>query len=117
MENNQSSGCNTKNSSVKKLFVIIGFLILLLIPLAFVENTIKERENYKSEATSNIVQSWAKPQVIKLPVLNIIKNEKSVALELADLQTEAKINSEIRKKGIFKVPVYTANIKIKQAKT
>lgn len=114
MENSQEVEKRTQNSSVKKLFVTIGFLILLLIPLAFVENTITERENYRKEAINNVVKSWAEHQVIKLPEL-IVYNQKQTTLELEDLQTDAKINSEIRKKGIFKVPVYTANIKIKGA--
>lgn len=112
MQKNQNESIPLQNASVKKLVVIIGFLILLLIPIAFVENTVNERQNYRAQAVSNVVKAWAKPQIIKLPTLEVSNGSKIQKLPLLYLDAQAKINSEIRKKGIFKIPVYTAKIKI-----
>ena len=54
-------------------------------------------------------KSWAGKQTLKEPALII--NQKR--LPLNDYNVNVKVNTELRKKGIFKVPVYTADVSIK----
>lgn len=110
MENNEVK-VKSNGSLIKKLFVIMGFLLLLLIPLSFIDNIIKERQTYKNDAVKNIETAWASSQTIRVPSLSVKNNGKESDLTLNNLNIEANINTEYRKKGIFKIPVYTAEIK------
>ena len=102
------------NNKLKKFYVILFSLIILLIPIAFLFGIISDRENYKDEAIKNIEQSWAKSQLLEAPqmVLTIGKDKKNPiqTLTLGNYEVNVNIKTEIRKKGIFKVPVYTANV-------
>ena len=102
------------NSKLKKFYVILFSLIILLIPIAFLFGIINDRENYKDEAVKNIEQSWAKSQVLNAPkmFLTIGKDKKNPKQELSLGEYNVKVNikTEIRQKGIFKVPVYTADV-------
>ena len=91
----------------KKLFIIILFLLLLLIPLFCVENTIKERENFKNEAIGKVAMSWGHQQTIMAPELRLKNGE---TLKLHDYNIQSKIKTEYRNKGIFKIPVYTIDV-------
>ncbi len=105
------------NSKLKKFYVILFSLIILLIPIAFLFGIINDRELYKEEAVRNIEQAWAQAQVLYPPemTLSIGKDKKNPkeSLELGNYNVDVKIKTEIRKKGIFKVPVYTADVALK----
>ncbi len=108
---------NTSNIDTKmtKLITIIITSILLLIPIAFMHGIIESRINYKNEAVRKIAQSWANEQLIGTPSMsfttqNAKKEEVVNDLELNNYETNVVIKTEIRKKGIFKVPVYTAQV-------
>lgn len=102
------------NNKLKKFYVILFSLIILLIPIAFLFGIINDRESYKEEAIQNIEKSWAKAQILYAPemILNIGKDKKNPkqALKLGDYNVNVNIKTEIRKKGIFKIPVYTADV-------
>lgn len=99
----------------KKIFIILMMVLLLLIPIALMNDIICDRESYRSQVIENIAQSWANKQTINTPVMSFCtKNKKNETvikeLELNTYKTEIFIKTEIRKKGIFKVPVYTADV-------
>lgn len=102
------------NNKLKKFYVILFSLIILLIPIAFLFGIINDRESYKEEAIQNIEKSWAKAQILYAPemILNIGKDKKNPkqTLKLGDYNVNVNIKTEIRKKGIFKIPVYTADV-------
>lgn len=102
------------NNKLKKFYVILFSLIILLIPIAFLFGIINDRESYKEKAIYNIEKSWAKAQILYAPemILNIGKDKKNQkqALKLGDYNVNVNIKTEIRKKGIFKIPVYTADV-------
>ncbi len=47
------------NNKLKKFYVILFSLIILLIPIAFLFGIINDRESYKEEAIQNIEKSLA----------------------------------------------------------
>ena len=103
------------DSKVKKLLAIIGTSLLLLIPIAFMFGIIIDRTNYRNEAVQKVEQSWAGKQSIGTPSMSFVtqnakKEEVVNNLELNNYETDVVIKTEIRKKGIFKVPVYTAQV-------
>ena len=108
---------NKKNtdSKMKKLLTIIGTSLFLLIPIAFMYGIIGNRTNYREEAVQKVTQSWAGEQSIGVPTMffmtqNAKKENVTNNLELNNYETNIAIKTEIRKKGIFKVPVYTAEV-------
>ena len=103
------------DSKMKKLLTIIGTSLLLLIPIAFMYGIIGDRTNYRNEAVQKVEQSWAGNQSIGIPTMsfttqNAKKEEVVNNLELNMYLAKVIIKTEIRKKGIFKVPVYTAQV-------
>ncbi len=106
---------NKADSKMKKLLTIIGTSLLLLIPIAFMYGIITDRTNYRNEAVQKVTQSWAGNQSIGIPTMffttqNAKKEVVINNLELNNYETNVVIKTEIRKKGIFKVPVYTAQV-------
>jgi inner membrane protein len=105
-------------------------ILLMLIPLFFVQNMIEDRNSYKEEATSKIEDSWAPNVVLAAPVLNIpysyeekiVSDDKTVQTILKtdytkhapdNLNIDVKTITQIRYIGIFQVPVFTADVTIK----
>ena len=116
--------------------LVTGFLILLfLIPMSMVKDVILERADYKREAETSIAESWAEQQTLWGPVLVVPytrtsmistydaalgkmverkQDEKLNTLILpADLKMDIKVDTEVRYRGIYSVPVYTAHVNFK----
>ncbi|MDR1008144.1 MAG: cell envelope integrity protein CreD [Campylobacteraceae bacterium] len=116
-----------------KAITIAVMILLMLIPLVFVEGIIKDRDRYKDEAVSKITNSWGKQVTLAAPILNIPytysevtetfqdgKAIQKVATRTAyakfapqDLDVDVNVSSQIRYIGIFEVPVFSADITIK----
>jgi len=63
---------NWINGSISIKMVTIGFLVLILmIPLAMIDDVIRERSYRKNEVVSEISQSWASAQTINGPILTV----------------------------------------------
>ena len=106
-----------ENSKMKKFFILILMLIILLIPIGFWFGIIKERESYKQDAIKSIASAWGDVQIFSSPTMSFEKKKdkttETVYLPLNTYNADVKIMTEVRKKGIFKVPVYTAEVKLK----
>lgn len=117
-------------TSVTVRLLSIGILVLLmLIPIAFVEDLIDERHYRKDAAASEISQKWGNPQTLTGPIIFIpykgnerIYDEtektylnkevvKHICLLPESLNISAELNSETRKRGIYEAVVYKANVK------
>lgn len=101
-----------------KIYTIIGFLIALSIGLVCVDNIIHDRMKFKDKAVSNVEQTWGKAQTIGVGRLEYSegKNEKdkiNIEYNSINTTTNAEAKVELKKKGIYKVPVYTVKIKQK----
>ena len=114
MDNQPKKGINKK---VKKFYIVLGMLLILLIPIAFMSGIVRDRESYKNEAVNNVKLSWADTQTVMAPVLTLnVPSKKGITkkqLQLNDYEAEIEIKTQTRKKGIFNVPVYTADVKLK----
>ncbi len=110
--------------TVKLLF--IGFLVLiLLIPMGMVRSVIYERNHLYLSAKQDIMNAWGREQTIGGPVLTLpyrvmitddkgIKRvQKSLAHFLPErLSVRGQLDTEMRYRGIYQVPVYTADLKL-----
>ncbi len=107
--------CKNKSTKLKKFYTILGTLLILLIPVLFLYGIVSDRESYRYQAERKVETSWASAQTLSAPTLALHPKNPKVAVKnftLKDYDADIKIATEIRKKGIFKVPVYTADVKI-----
>ncbi len=114
--------------------------LLLLIPLSFVENIVRDRSYLHREATSNIAQSWGGSQTISGPLLvipyEIWKERKEVVSRVVkgkeqlqevvqreyetrhklvlpqELRFDVKLDPEVRYRGIYKLALYNAPVAV-----
>ena len=114
--------------------LMIGFLILVLqIPILMIGNVIWEREEARNEAVLEVTGSWGGNQSIVGPwitvpylyhwtekqtsgnrVENFTRTETRYATFLPEtLNISGTTVSQIRYRGIFKVPLYTLSLKVK----
>ena len=108
-----------------KAAVIGALLLLMLIPLALVKGTVRERLDYKKEAEAKITKSWGQEVLAAAPLLNVPykklvkENGRDVYKSAWHKYTPAKLDAnieilpQVRYIGIFKVPVFTAKVKMK----
>jgi inner membrane protein len=103
----------------------IGFLaLLMLIPLAQVQGLIGERNGLRERTIATIAESWGGKQQIAGPVLAVPKTvrvqtgngwitQESTEIVLPDqLDIHGTLAPELRRYGIYAVPVYNADIRL-----
>ncbi len=103
----------------------IGLLaLLMLVPLAQVNDLVREREGRAREATARVAERWGGQQLVGGPVLVVPvrwqeqRENGFVTLEerafvLPDrLQLDATLTPELRRYGLYETPVYVAAIKV-----
>ena len=113
-----------KNSNTFRV-LFIGFLVLLLlIPMGMVESVIKERGFLHDNASNEIQRSWGREQSLIGPILSLpyVKtfsarsgwsyNARYKHLRPELLNIDSSIETEIRYRSIYKVPVYTVDVHI-----
>ncbi len=121
-------------SKTKKMLLVFFIFIALSIALSVVSNKIDERSNYRDMAFQSVSESWTKEQTLMLPVLVIPyeetitekewnKSKEEFVLKETKLRKKwhaplisSKLNidlqSQILQRGLFNVPVYTAQISL-----
>jgi inner membrane protein len=120
-----------------KLFIIFILIILLFIPQASLMGLVSERAGWRAEAYSSIEQSWPGSQTLAGPLLIVpysltlktketITEKDGTSREVEKLQTvnnrlimipkqldiQSKLDSEIRARGIYEVPVYNSILQV-----
>ena len=64
-----------------KVFTLVGCIVLLLVPLMFVSNLIKERSDYRDEVSDALRQSSAGSQKLIGPLIAVPVTEVTTVLE------------------------------------
>lgn len=102
---------------MKKFWTIFITILVLLIPIAFLHGIIDDREDYRKEAVDSIAASWGDSQLISAPSMYFLQNNGKGDVQklfpINNYNVDVQISTELRKKGIFKVPVYTAQVLLK----
>ncbi|HRJ54250.1 MAG TPA: cell envelope integrity protein CreD [Candidatus Thiothrix moscowensis] len=118
---------------------LIAFLILfLLIPQAFMLGLVGERESWRYQAYQSIEQSWPGMQTLAGPLLTIpyqltynsketvkdkdgkereilreVTENRTLQLIPAQLDIQSQLESSLRYRGIYDVPVYASGLQVK----
>jgi len=122
---------NWMKNSITVRLLTIGFLILiLLIPISFINDIISERKYRKEEVVREISATWGEAQTISGPVITIpykVKTktyndalktyEVSTFREYAhflpeNLEIKSVVSPEIKYRNIYEAIVYSADIEI-----
>jgi inner membrane protein len=123
------SARNAIHSPAFKFLVVLALILALAIPLLFVYGLVWERERYADRAANEVSAMWARAQTLSGPYL-VIPTERTVEVQRGQetttrtvrdyavfrpeaLDVEATLTSEIRKRGIFEIPVYRSAIAAK----
>lgn len=113
---------NTSSTTIR--FLIAIFLIVgLMIPWALLNAVVMDRSGYRDEALGNVSHSWSGPQTIVGPILAIpyslpkddereryVEGEPHLFVMPEKLDAELNSTYEIRSRGIFDVPVFSASL-------
>lgn len=105
---------------------LVGFLVILCyIPSLMVYGLVAERQGRQYEAVADIASKWGASQVVGGPVVHVpyswsSRDEKGVSrqqVSVFDLAATAvdiktQMSTEVRYRGIFRVPVYTAVVEV-----
>jgi inner membrane protein len=130
-----TGGGNLVRQVGRKLrFVVVGGVLLVLQwPLAQVDGLVAERQQRRNLASGEIAQHFGQPQTVVGPILTvpyrIWKTEEwesngtrkrvhnwsrgHAHFLPAELALTARVTPEIRRRGLFEVPVYTADVGVR----
>ena len=111
--------------------LLIGLLLLvLMIPAQMIRGVVQEREARRDEAAANIISSWGGSQRLLGPILRVpfvtrhgstdahgkvTETTRTDALYLLPqtLQVDARLDTELRHRGMFELPVYKADLRLR----
>ena len=120
-----------RNSLSFRIITIAVVILLLLIPVSMIQNLITEREYRQQEAYTEVSSKWANEQIVTGPILTIPyktitrvqKNNQDSDTFVETIQyahflpqtlsIESEVLPEIRKRGIFKVVLYSSNLTVR----
>jgi len=108
-----------------KLFSMLFLFLLSMIPVAFVQGLVHEREGLQHSATEEINRKWADPQTLTGPILTLPyrreilmdKGKTKTTIEYLhflpqQLTVNGVLNPEILHRGIYTMTVYTSDIQL-----
>ncbi len=118
-----------EQSNLLKVALVFFLVIILQIPISMIEGLNRERDANRQQATEDVMQKWGKQQIIAGPKIIVpyryqltetlkggattTRGMKSYAIFLPQtLAINSKVLHEYRYRGIYKVPLYQANIAI-----
>jgi len=107
--------------------VMVGFLILiLLIPAAFIQELVRERQERQKEVIAEVSSKWASAQTVTgpfllIPYMEAQKDDKGKIVLVKrmihylpeQLNIDGKMLPEIRHRSIFKIVLYKSDLTIK----
>jgi inner membrane protein len=114
-----------RNSATARLVVMGGLAVALMVPLTWVYSIVSERASRRDAAVTEVSSTWGGPQTVAGPVLSVpytvawidvngrpLRSVNRVFVLPRDLQFDGRLATEIRRRGIFDVPVYRATLKM-----
>lgn len=93
----------------KKVVAILAIIFLLILPLNQVERQIEDRRGFEKIAQDEVAEGWGDKVLFTTPT--VFAQDQHIIPSLSE--TEITIDSQEKKRGVFKVPVYLATLKTK----
>jgi inner membrane protein len=119
-----------------KVLLLMALVLLLLIPLSMIRALVNERGHTAASAESGIMEAWGKQLVAAGPIvtipgirteevrtktekegekIEIIKTPFTLVISPRKLDIHGSFKTEIRKRGIFSVPLFSGTLKLSGA--
>ncbi len=119
-----------RHSVTFKLFLMLFLLLISMIPIAFVQALVNERQQLQRQAESEVNQKWADEQTLQGPVLSvpfdqmvvtteengkkkILKSRQYLHLLPENLDIEGDLEPEKLHRGIYDIVVYRSTLSLK----
>ncbi|MFV0484157.1 MAG: cell envelope integrity protein CreD [Bacteroidales bacterium] len=127
----QSFGSKLSQSITLKIFIVGVLILILLIPLNFVQDLVGERKERQREVIEEINSKWGKEVILSGPILKIpyistrwviddkgqeqvIQREtKDIYLLPDELNIDAHADAKSLKRSIYQSVVYSSDISVK----
>ena len=117
-------------SRLMRAFAIALLVLVLRIPIGMIRGLIGEREARRAVAVEEVTRKWGQTQALGGPVLIVPYEVPSGKLRTSDkeevrwvrrhasflaaeLFVEGAIETELRQRGIFEIPVYRASLRVR----
>lgn len=95
------------NEVTKKMIIMMVMAPFLIVPLGFIGEQIHDRKEFEKTAQHEVAKGWGAEVTFGTPTLSYF--QKSIFATTSE--TEIEVQSQEKKRGVFKVPVYTTNFK------
>ena len=95
------------NEVTKKMIVMMVLAPFLIVPLAFVGEQIHDRKEFETTAQQVVAKGWGNEITLGTPTFSFLQKN----FYASNSESVLKVESQEKKRGVFKVPVYTANFK------
>jgi inner membrane protein len=114
-----------KNSQFVRILLVTFLILILQIPTVMLQGIVRERQNLRNEAIGNITSKWGQQQILigprlVVPYIKRVQSGKTVKAEVKygiflpeNLQITGKMDTEVRYRGIFEVPVYKSTLDLR----
>ena len=119
-----------RSSQMLRLFSVAFLALLLQVPIAIIGGLVAERQERRQAAVAEVSSKWGNAQAITGPALvvpytyrwveasavgqQVTRTESRNAIFLPEqLQARGSVDTEIRNRGIFTVPVYKLSLTMK----
>ena len=116
MENNQKITLSPSAKLALKIVLLITLMLLFSFPLSMIRGLINERQENSEAVEEEISKLHGGSQTVRGPLLVIKyreKNRDQYAVFTPDkLNIQTEMTTEIRKRGIYRVPTYIIDNKI-----
>ena len=113
-----------KNSQFTRILIVTCLIIVLQIPTVMLQGLVSDRQSLRQEAISNITSKWGVQQTVIgprliVPYMQQVQSDDTVKSVVKQgiflpegLKITSNMDSEVRYRGIFEVPVYKMTLEI-----
>jgi inner membrane protein len=119
-----------------KILILFVLVIVMLVPLTMIQSIVRERNRTASSAENEVLEAWGGNLVVAGPVLGLpcfrteeIVTENSNGIKSTEIKRTAytlaaapssltvktNLRTQIKKRGIFSVPIYTGTVELSGA--
>jgi inner membrane protein len=109
MNTNEQQDNSTINEITKKILIVLSITVALLIPLLQVQCQIGDRRGFETKAQGEIAKSWGGD----VTITSAMYQNATSTMFPTNVRTTVEIDTKEKKRGVFKVPVYSATLKQK----
>jgi len=104
------------HSLLARALLLAALTLTLKVPLTLMGSIVTDRQIYEEEAVKSIMRSWAKSQTFTGPRILVPSKDQNSLRKLVLLPRKLSISGDVapeqRRRGLFSVTVYRANLNV-----